>query len=205
MEDDSDLDLYAQYCVLREKGLRKQAFKQLNAFIEIAKDWGLNQRYEFVERLYLIQDNNRNRYDLIPHPLYSVIVEPTVVAWVKENPSDPSGYRWLGGRENWRKAILLNKEEQIARVRLIEQIIYYAYFSTHHLPEGFIGSPSEELLGLNEANILLDGLENDKLKIKFSDEIKDCMELIQAYREYEKSTYVGTFEAWANLYDRRCY
>ena len=204
LEDETELHLYAQYCRLRENGLRKQALSQLKEFIEIAELWNINQRYEFVDRLYWIKENNSEIYDLIPHPLHVAIVEPTIAEWIEENPTDPSGYRWLGGIEGWRKAISLDSAEQISRVRLIKIIIYNSHYATHHLPECFIGKPAEELMGLNEAIVLLDGLTNQEQKAEFREKIKDCRELISAYQDYQNSTYVGTFESWAELYDRRC-
>jgi len=166
-----DLELYAKYCLLREKGLRKKAFQDLNNFITFALSWSLEKRFYFVDSLLHVLNESEGVYDLIPQPLDSRIVQPTLSEWIKANPDDPSGYRWIGGEDNWRKALVLDNSEQISRVRLINHLIYHSYFSTHHLPEGYIGNPSEDLIGLNEAQDLLAGLFDKTLLYKFSKEI----------------------------------
>lgn len=203
VEGNANLFLYAEYCRLRERGLRRDAFLVLNEFIELANTWDLEMRYRFVDDLYHLCEQNPEVYDLMPHPINRNLLEPTLQDWVKENPNDPSVYRWLSGVENWRKSIALDETEQISRVRLVKHLIYNAYFSTHHLPEGYIGNPAEDLMGLNEASALVTNVENTALVEIFRTEIKDYRELIHSYQEYRKSSYVGSFEAWTELYKRR--
>ncbi len=202
IQDDPDLDLYAKYCSLREKGLRKQAFQNLNNFISSALNWSLEKRFHFVDSLLNVLNENEDIYDLIPQPLDSRIVQPTLLGWVKVNPDDPSGYRWLGEEDNWRKALLLDNTEQISRIRLIKRLIYCSYFSTHHLPEGYIGNTSEDLMGLNEAQGLLTGLLDQTLQSEFCNEINHYRDLVQSYYDYERSKESVRFETWAKANDR---
>lgn len=202
IQDDPDLYLYAKYCFLREKGLRKQAFQDLNNFISSALNWPLEKRFHFVDSLLHLLNENEDIYDLIPQPLDSRIVQPTLLEWVKVNPNDPSGYRWLGEEDNWRKALLLDNTEQISRIRLIKRLIYCSYFSTHHLPEGYIGNTSEDLMGLNEAQGLLTGLSDQTLQSEFCNEINHYQDLVQSYYDYERSKESVRFETWAKANDR---
>jgi hypothetical protein len=202
IQNEPDLDLYAKYCFLREKGLRKQAFQNLNNFISSALSWSLEKRFQFVDSLHHVLNENEEIYDLIPQPLDNRIVQPTLLEWIKVNPDDPSGYRWLGEENNWRKALLLNSSEQISRIRLIKRLIYCSYFSTHHLPEGYIGNPSEDLMGLNEAQGLLSGMLDQTQKNEFIQEINHYRDLVQSYYDYERSKESVSFETWAIANDR---
>lgn len=204
IESNSELADYAKYCVLREKGLRKEAFSNLNRFIGSAVTWPLSKRYAFVDLLFTVQHGNSNIYDLMPQPLLKRLVEPTLQQWVQANPEDPSGYRWLGDEENWRIALSLDENDQISLVRLVERLIYNSYFSTHHLPDGYIGNPSEDMMELNEALGLLPKIQDQSLKDKLARELGDYKELVENYLQYSKSRFVGSFERWADLYSKRC-
>lgn len=204
IQDDLDLDSYAKYCIKREKGLRKQAFQDLNNFISSALGWPLEKRFQFVDLLLHVLNENNDIYDLIPQPLDSRIVQPTLLEWIKVNPDDPASYRWLGKEDNWRKALMLDRSEQISRIRLIKHLIYCSYFSTHHLPEGYIGNPSEDLMGLNEAKGLLTELSDQVLQNKLLNEINHYRALVKSYYDYEQSKSKTSFEKWANDNKRIC-
>jgi hypothetical protein len=202
--DEPELSDYANYCNLREKGLRKEAFISLNKFIESTRKWSLQQRYKFVDLIFQVEFENTGVYDLVPHPLNKFLFEPTLAEWVQVNPDDPSVYRWLGGENNWRKALLLDENDQVSLFRLVKRLIYNSYFSTHHLPEGYIGNPSEDMMELYEAQGLMHKIKDPDVQTAFLVELDNYKELVGNYLEFQKSNYVGNFGSWAILLGKRC-
>ncbi len=192
---DRDLALFGQYCMCREKGLRKEGFRHLGEFMQIAAPWPLAKRFAFVDSLYHFLERHEFVHSLIPQIMYDRLVEPTLQEWIAAYPEDPAGYRWLGGVENWRKAVIADANEQIARLKLIRRLIYQAYFSTHHLPDGYIGYPSEDMMGLDEAEGLYRGLTEADPKLLRS--IGDYRELIQSYMDYKAAGSGEGFAPWA--------
>lgn len=192
--EDRDLALFRQYCMCREKGLRKEGFKHLAEFMQVAEQWPLEKRFAFVDSLCHFQDRHDFVHGLVPQNMYDRLVEPTLQAWIAAHPEDPAGYRWLGGEENWRKAIMVDANEQIARLRLIRKLIYNAYFATHHFPDGYIGNPREDMMGLEEAEGLYLGLTVANQDILKS--IAEYRELIQSYLDYRAAGSRESFAQW---------
>ena len=50
--ENSEWKDYAEYCIDREKGLRKQAFKKLAEFIKSTNSWTLDQKIDFAKFLF---------------------------------------------------------------------------------------------------------------------------------------------------------
>ncbi len=198
-----DTVLYSEYCELREKGLRKEAFQKLTQFINRACTWDLDKRFYFVDWLENIRYNNEEIYDLIPHPLYQMLVQPTLLEWIETNPDDPAGYRWLGDIDSLRKAVSISSHEQIAREKLIDDLIHKVGYSVHHLPEGYIGDPSEDLTILNEIKTLITSIEDIVLIEKFDGQYADLHELVKSYFDYTQSSGVQSFEMWAISNNRK--
>ena len=190
---------YANYCNYKEKGLRKQAFNYLNEFIDVAVKWDLEERYYFVEILMNILNSNPNIHGLIPQPLDVKLVQPTLHEWVKENETDPSGYRWLGGQENWRKAITFDPEDKVSEKRLIKRLIYNVYFSTHHMPAGYIGDAKRDMEEITEVEVLISNLDSDEEKIAYLNELKVYKAWVRCYLKYLESGFTGYFRDWHKL------
>lgn len=190
---------YANYCKFKEQGLRKQAFNFLNEFISSAVNWDLKERYCFVEILMNILNSNPHIHGLIPQPLDTKLVQLTLHEWIKENESDPSGYRWLGGEDNWRKALTLDPQDKISEKRLIKRIIYNVYFSTHHMPDGYIGDAKEDMKEISEVEALILNLDNDEEKIKYINELQGYKPWVICYLKYLESGFTGYFRDWYKL------
>src|SRR5438477_10524707 len=77
---------YANYCLLREKGLRKEALAALSKFLSEAKDWSFGNQKEFVLWLCDQMDKIRDAsYGPYPNPLMKQLVEPVFGKCLEED------------------------------------------------------------------------------------------------------------------------
>jgi len=147
MFQEPDLHLYAQYCEWRAKGLRKNALKAISEFTNNAVLWDFEKRKGFTDSLLTLQRSNTGIHQLIPFPVSNKIFEPTLKEWVQLYPNDVKANRWFGitfqNIEALEKAANTDPKEIIARYTIIDWLGNQLQFATHHLPEHFIGTPTE--------------------------------------------------------------
>jgi hypothetical protein len=193
---------YANYCFSREKGLRKKAFTHLDNFLVTATKWKINQKIEFIKFLFPFFETIKDAdYGPFPQPLSEKLVKPALEYWCENESKDERPFRWLGiyyrSEEHLLKAIELNPNDDISRLQLINCWIYNIYYSIHHLPEGYIGDPVEDLelaeKAIKQIELLTDSDQKDKWKKKLNAKI----EFIDNYIEWEKSGHPN-FEQWGN-------
>jgi hypothetical protein len=147
---------YGEYCRLRQQGLRKQAFVQLTGFLEATETWSFEERRAFVqwlcERMEAIPLAD---YGPFPQPLRQRLFVPTFNEWVAKEPANADVLslmaRYTGDFDSYRKAAEVDPHNQRARCALAEASIYEIRYSTHHLPEYFIGDEQDLLSAAAEA------------------------------------------------------
>ena len=134
------LRLFADYCQLKSKGLRKPAAAALAEFIRHASTLDFPARQAIVDWLLDAQRRAPKVHQLIPHPLAKQLVEPALAQWTGDFPEDATGHRWsgyfLGDREALRTAVQLEAGDHFARICLVQQLLGMVDHATHHLPEG---------------------------------------------------------------------
>ncbi len=183
---------YANYCFAREKGLRKKAFNHLDNFLDTATKWTLNQKIEFIKFLFPFFETIKDAdYGPFPQPLSEKLVKPALEYWCENESKDERPFRWLGiyyrSEEHLLKAIELNPNDDISRLQLINWWLYNIYFSIHHLPEGYIGDPVEDLELAEKAMKQIEQLTDSELKDKWKKKLNAQLEFIDNYIEWEKS------------------
>ncbi len=192
--------LYSSYCFAREKGLRSEAFKHLESFLKSTSRWTVEDRREFVKFLFpYFEEVEDADYGPFPQPLSEMLVKPTLEEWCKDKVSDSLPFRWYGiyygSEEHLFKALELNPKDDIARKTLLSRWAYNIYYSVHHLPQGYIGDPYEDLK-LSEKiynNIAL--LQNEEQRKKWKEDVDEDMELVKNYIEWERSK-TSSFKEW---------
>jgi hypothetical protein len=145
----------AEYCRLREQGLRRAAFRALDEFItSTLKVPAANQR-ELADWMMESWYANPRVHFFLSQPLWENLVKPVLTSWAVESDSTIPR-RWLGmytsDFELLRDVLARTPSDIRARVALVRLLLRYVDFATHHLVESsFIGSESEALADLNEA------------------------------------------------------
>jgi tetratricopeptide (TPR) repeat protein len=191
---------YGQYCLLREKGLRKQAFSKLSAFLEHSKGWSFDQKKEFVKWLCDQMDSIPDAsYEPYPSPLLRDLFIPFFEEWTQREPSNPVAWT-LKGRYGddfgaYSKAIEIDPRNQHARVALTNASIGYIEHAMHHLPEYFIGDEQEAIKATQEAYEHLSHITDEELREYLLRELKEAENMLIDWMTFRKGN--GTdFNAW---------
>ena len=144
LDDNKRLKSYRNYCVNREKGLRKKALIELDAFLKEAALWTFEERRDFVDWLLWVQNGKAGIHDLIPTPLHAHLVRPTLEQWKLIDPTNSASYRWSEDLEDLKKAVQLDGKDQIAHCRFARKVIQLTDYSIHELPGAYLGNPRED-------------------------------------------------------------
>ena len=191
---------YANYCFDREKGLRKEAFKHLDLFIEDAQKWKLSQRIEFISFIFpyfeTVQDAD---YVGFPQPLSAKIIKPTLEEWCNLENNDNRPFRWYAtyykSEGHLFKALDLDPLDDMARKTLIFWWKYEIYYSVHHLPDYYIGDPYNDIQLSNNIKEQINLLSDNEERIRLKKNLEEDLELVRNYIEWKKSGH-SDFNKW---------
>lgn len=191
---------YANYCLDREKGLRKEAFHHLDQFLKATGSWSLDQKIDFIKFLFpffeTVQDAD---YGPFPQPLNDKLARPVLLEWCGRESNDHTPFRWYGkyyrSEEHIYRAIELDPADDLSRQVLLSWWTDSLYYSVHHLPEGYIGSPDEDLELENKINEQIERLTDPELKDHWAKEAGYYLELVHNYLEWKASCHAD-FEKW---------
>lgn len=172
---------FGTYCDLQERGLRRQAFRVLDTFIAQIEKASFDARREFVSWLMHRADNRDGQSALLPHPLQTRVVTPTLAEWATANPNSAEPFRWLGTPLDLRRAMTLDPLDEIARRRFIDHVLAYVRYSVHELPIGYLGDPIDDLGLLAEAGLAANGLSNAEQQTQAQVWISDLRVAVQNY------------------------
>lgn len=198
---------YANYCFNREKGLRKEAFKHLDNFLKLTENWRTEHKIEFVEFLFPFFESVEDAdYGPFPQPLSDRLIKPTLLEWCKTEKVDGNPFRWYGkyfhSEEHLFKALEINSSDDLSRQTLIGIWTYNIYSSVHHLPEGYIGEPLEDLQLGEKIKEHIAKLTTQELRQSWTKEAEEDLELVRNYIEWKNSGQTD-FEKWGQENKKR--
>lgn len=198
--ENSEWKDYAEYCIDREKGLRKQAFKKLAEFLKSTNNWTLDQKIDFAKFLFPFFENVQDAdYGPFTQPLSDKLIKPTLEEWCEIEIIDNRPFRWFGkyyrSEEHLFRAIELNPKDDLARETILNWWTYSIYYSIHHLPEGYIGNPSEDLKLAEKIEEQISKLTDDSRKEYWTKELNEDLEIIENYVEWKNSGHTD-FAKW---------
>jgi len=148
LEKTPELGMLAEYCVLREKGLRSKALARLDDFLSGAALWEIGLARRNV--LIILQANERTpaARQFMTHPLLMRLIHPILDQWIDDDPSAFEPLRWSGllrsDSNALRCALSLSLGDIPLRRRLIEKALDVVYYATHHLSESMLLLSIEE-------------------------------------------------------------
>ncbi len=149
---------FADYCSLREKGLRKQALASIDRLICQSADWTDEERRRFTNWIYETHLGSPEVHQLIVTPLNQQLLIPTLETWIADDPANATPRRWLGfatgNYTHFTEALSRNPKDDISRYRLAWGHLDDVDYQCHHLPEYFIGDPADALKLLDDARDL---------------------------------------------------
>ncbi len=196
----SEWILYANYCFDREKGLRKEAFKQLDSFLVTTIDWTMKQKIEFLNFLFpIIESVFEAGYGPFPQPLNDRLIKPSLIDWCEIEKNDGNPFRWYGkyyrSEEHLFKALEIDPSDDLSRQTIINWWSHRIYFSVHHLPDGYIGEPFEDIKLGDKIKEQIQLLTSPELRETWTKELDEDLKLVKNYIEW-RTTGTNDFEKW---------
>lgn len=191
---------YAHYCFDREKGLRKRALEHLDRFLEISLQWPLEKKIDFVNFLFpYIEGLPTGGDGLLSYFLSHKLIKPTLKAWCDTETTNGNPLRWYGtfyrSEAHLHQALNMNPDDDRARQTLIDWWSYTIYFSVHHLPDGYLGNPDNDLqLGVKISEYI-QRLTQPRLREYWTKELEDDLELVRNYIDWKASGHTD-FKTW---------
>jgi len=198
---------YAKYCIEREKGYRKEAFKYLDLFINATESWTKEQQQEYIEFIFYFTETIPNNHcDFIPQTLSERLIKPILKNWCEIETKDSRPFRWYGtqfeNEDYLLKALKINSTDEFARLTLINRSIEIINSDLHHLPEFYIGEPDYDLVLSEKVRKQIEKLTSLELRDRLTIELEEYLELINNYVDWLDSGELS-FENWGTKYNRR--
>ncbi len=197
---------YAQYCMLRERGLRKQAFLSLNSFLAESGRWSFDAKKTFV--LWLISKMDTVEaadYGPYPQPVRARLFLPFFDEWLVREPQNDEARalyaQYLGEPKYYRHALSINPCNQRARNALALACIADMEFAMHHLPHYFIGDPHEMKAVAEEAREHIAAIDDRHRQEFLRKKLIGQEQLLEDWIEFDKEPNTD-FEQWCRAKGR---
>lgn len=198
LADNVELADFAGYCEMRYRGLRRQAMDRLSAFIKRAATWVSPDQRRFANWICEVQSRNPGVHWLVADPLERWLVS-VLKEWAAEDPS-ALPRRWLGlltlDTTFYEQALRADPADDFSRTKLFDALVGEVEFSTHHIPEGFIGDPKAILQTAAQAEGLLEGLRQLSAQNAAREDLAQAKQKVLDWVEFKSAHSSQTFEEW---------
>lgn len=191
---------FAQYCLLKEQGLKKPALSAINRFIALTSTLPLAEQRDIVLHLSQLAWRHRHVHQLIAYPLHQYLSR-MLSDWVATVPSQAEPYRWLGyfsqNPEWFNKALQYDATDQISLQQLISEALNWVDHQTHHLYESrFIGTVDQAQQSLEQAAGYIARLASVTQQQQLSGQCAYYQRLIHCWQQYQQTDQSTLFVQW---------
>ncbi len=204
--DQPQWKLFAQYCRLREQGLRPQALQAITRLIAEAASWTENARRQFADWIFATSLRIPEVHQLIPTPLKQQLLVPTLLRWAASESSNGTPERWLGfatgDRQHFSDAVLRNSNDDISRYWLVSHDLADVDHQCHHLPDYFIGDIETAISALDRATTMSGEFTNPDIAPTFEHKFIELYDKVRDWQAFQKSG-CDSFAAWCNANGRK--
>jgi len=203
---DPRLEGLAAYCDLREKGLRRDAFVRLQAFLEQTQRLEVRVQRELALQVLEAHWKTPEAHHFLTVPLREKFLERVLEEWRASDINDPVPLRCLAllrwDRDLLEQALRADPKDACVRVALARLFIGAVDHATHHLVEGrFLGDEAEAFAALARAASLLDGVANSPSLSSMQQVVEQLNALLCDWRQY-RQTPEGSFPDWCRARGR---
>jgi hypothetical protein len=203
---DPRLEDLAAYCDLREKGLRREAFVRLEAFLEQMQRLEVAVQRELALQVLNAHWKTPEAHHFLTVPLREKFLKRVLEEWRAADSNDPVPLRSLAllcwDRDLLEKARLTDPKDDRVRVALARLLVGAVDHATHHLVEGrFIGDEDEAFAALARAASLLDGVANSSSVNSMRQVVEQLNGLLCDWRQYRQAP-EGAFPDWCRARGR---
>ena len=191
---------FAQYCSLKEQGLKKPALNAINRFIALTSTLPLPEQRDMVLHLSHLAWRHRHVHQLIAYPLHQYLSQ-MLSDWVATAPTQAEPYRWLGyfsqNPEWFSKALQYDATDQISLQQLIGEALAAVDHQTHHLFESrFIGDVAQAQQSLAQAAQYITRLTSVTQQQQLSGQCAYYQRLISCWLQYQQTDQPLPFSQW---------
>lgn len=191
--------LFADYCLLREQGLRKQSLQTLQKFILQAKLQTLDMQVSYCTTLIALKYQNP-QISIFPQPLcnYAISVLQQKLQQQAADTEILNGLAYLLTRADYYEQVLrIDENNQFALFELARLYITEVDYQCHHLAQSvFLGDSRQALALLNKVERLLDKLHDQAKRESCQVEFDYYKELIQTWLQYQSELVQISFYQW---------
>jgi hypothetical protein len=203
---DARLEHLAGYCELREKGLRREAFARLEAFLSEAASWDVPVQRSLAVHILDAHWRTPQSHQFLTDPLRKRFIEPVLEAWRDADANHPLPARHLAllrrDQSLLAEALRLDPKDDVVRAALVSMLLGFVDYATHHLVESrFIGDENESASALAEAASLLAEADDPSSVQALNQELAALTSLLSDWREYQLAPQ-GTFPDWCRARNR---
>lgn len=196
----------AEYCEMREKGLRKQALAAVRGFLDENAALAEERRLELALHVLELHWATPEAHQFLTHPLKDEFLLPTLR---KASRPGNSAFRNLallqaqsGRGEEEQKALSLALQHDpldiVVRKKLVSLLLDEADFAMHHLHESlFIGSEENCRTILDRSAALLEPSVADPNVFGFFKKEHNALSAkLEDWLEYKKTPQTVSFQDW---------
>lgn len=174
-------EAFGAYCDFRDRGLRREALRQLNAFIASIENASFSERKEFVS--WLLADSPDTQ--ALPHPLKTRVVLPLLEEWITREPTNSTPHFWFGTIPHLWEAYRLDSSNVAIARALITKVLHAIQYEMHELPYGFVGDdPDGCIADLLRLHHILSFLPASPDISRIGQEIGDRIEVMSNFLAY---------------------
>ena len=196
----TNFQLYGQYCIQREQGLRKKSIDTLNLFISDLRKSSTSKQKLIAEEISYLIFKNPDVHQLLTHPIQKEF-ENIFERWKSTDSDSATPYRWLGfftkDSQYLLSALRIDCNDQISTSLLLQSNLRDIFFDLHHLNESmYLGNPEETLKIVRESLLLIGHLDDNKIKEKFFSQVKHSQIIIENWMQFSGENTTLSFPDW---------
>ncbi|MEW6979947.1 hypothetical protein QQS15_12675 [Bacillus pumilus] len=188
--------LFREYCERKEQGLRKDALKVLQSFIEEMKQLDFETQRVFVAWLFEWIEQFEDGHHLLVFPLTRGIIIPVFQEWMKLDRVDVRPYRWQGlfvhQGEGLPYLLKAGSEEHRVIVHICEIYLAALWYSFHHIHEDLYLSTfemdQERIQGIQDVMMLI---QDERTRTYFQKQADYYAQLLSAWIEFQQTETIG--------------
>lgn len=193
-------ELFGQYCLQKEQGLKKQAIATLNQFVSHCKSLSLADQRHIAEELSSLGFRHRETHQLLAYPLI-VLLKDVLTQWMLDEPNNPIPHKWLGfiagDTDFYERALVLEPTDEICLTQVALSHLNSVDFQTHHLSESvLLGDISRAKDSLASAQALIVGLQTIERKSRLQNRHDYYQSMINCWEEYSTLAGDEPFPDW---------
>jgi len=196
-----DFESFSDYCLLKEKGLKKAANAESVKFVGHISKLSLKRRREIVAELAELFCYKASVHSLINHPI-QMFMKDTLKDWVEGEPNCLAANRFYaffgGGQKALEAALAIDPDDQISLVRLSYWMLDDVDFMVHHLDEGlFLGEEKSARVKLIRVANMIEKVDHKDTQGYLMGEHRSYTSMLKIWEEYKKVSREKPFPEWA--------